>query len=175
MKNRRIKATMPFVLVQVPQDQYGILKITRCCNLVVRTKLQRAKTEPSQCHRCQRFGHAQSRCTAAVKCKGEHHSADCTKSRETSLRRVQIMEDPTPSYIRAALALLRKSPPRRRQRRNQPQTRPRLSTRSPLGRPRREAMLTHRSRSKFPPPPPGGLQISNRKSRRMHLPISSAR
>ncbi|XP_018574046.1 uncharacterized protein LOC108913064 [Anoplophora glabripennis] len=85
MKSRRNKAPIPLVLVQVPQEQEDLLKVTRCYHLVVRVESQRARTEPTQCHRCQCFGHAQSRCTAAVKCVkcGEgHHSADCTKKRE---------------------------------------------------------------------------------------------
>ncbi|KAJ8909306.1 hypothetical protein NQ315_004678 [Exocentrus adspersus] len=39
----------------------------------------------SQCHRCQKFGHGQSRCTAqpkCVKCGADHETGRCEKSRE---------------------------------------------------------------------------------------------
>lgn len=86
MTSRRTKQEIPLVLVQVPLNQEKILEVTRCCYLVVRTERQRTKAEPSQCHRCQRFGHAQSRCTAqakCVKCGNAHHSAECKKKPDT--------------------------------------------------------------------------------------------
>ncbi|KAJ8911793.1 hypothetical protein NQ315_003328 [Exocentrus adspersus] len=57
MTSRRDKRTMPLVLVQVQ----------RCCALVVRVEKQRQATVATQCHRCQKFGHGQSRCTAQPK------------------------------------------------------------------------------------------------------------
>lgn len=85
MTSRRTGKAMPLVLVQVPVTEERILELNRCCSLAVRVERQHAKTGPTQCHRCQRFGHAQSRCTAAakcVKCGGAHHSGDCKKTRE---------------------------------------------------------------------------------------------
>lgn len=85
MKSRRTKAEMPLVLVLVPTNQEDILKVTRCCHLVVRVERQRAAQVASQCHRCQRYGHSQGKCTAqprCVKCGANHPSASCEKKRE---------------------------------------------------------------------------------------------
>lgn len=41
------------------------------------------KSGPSQCHSCQRFGHGSSNCghpPGCVKCAGNHHTRDCTKT-----------------------------------------------------------------------------------------------
>lgn len=85
MTSRRTKLEIPLMLVQVPLNQEKILTVTRCCSLVVRTERQRAKQAVTQCHRCQRFGHAQGKCTAQVKCVkcGEaHRTSDCPKKKE---------------------------------------------------------------------------------------------
>ncbi|KAJ8917642.1 hypothetical protein NQ315_005089 [Exocentrus adspersus] len=77
MTSRRDKRTMPLVLVQVPTNQGNLLQVQRCCALVVRVEKQRQATVATQCHRCQKFGHGQSRCTAqpkCVKCGADHET-----------------------------------------------------------------------------------------------------
>lgn len=61
MTSRKTKQAMPLVLVMAPQDQVSIFQISRCCSLVVRVEQQKALQVATQCHRCQRFGHGQSR------------------------------------------------------------------------------------------------------------------
>ncbi|XP_018574832.1 uncharacterized protein LOC108913716 [Anoplophora glabripennis] len=124
MKSRRNKAPMPLVLVQVPLEQEDLLKVTRCCHLVVRVEPQRARTEPTQCHRCQRFGHAQSRCTADVKCVkcGEgHHSADCTKKRETPAKCANCGGEHLASYRRCSSFPKKTTGSKKQQRKEGPQ------------------------------------------------------
>ncbi|KAJ8912972.1 hypothetical protein NQ315_000028 [Exocentrus adspersus] len=76
MVSRRTREALPLVLVQVPKAQTKVLEMRRCCSLVAGV---------NQCHRCQRFGHAQSKCTAqqkCVKCGASHASATCQRPRE---------------------------------------------------------------------------------------------
>ncbi|KAJ8911161.1 hypothetical protein NQ315_013015, partial [Exocentrus adspersus] len=89
MTSRRDKRTMPLVLVQVPTNQGNLLQVQRCCALVIRVEKQRQATVATQCHRCQKFGHGQSRCTAqpkCVKCGADHETGRCEKSREEPAR-----------------------------------------------------------------------------------------
>ncbi|KAJ8909655.1 hypothetical protein NQ315_002920 [Exocentrus adspersus] len=89
MTSRRDKRTMPLVLVQVPTSQSNLLQVQRCCALVVRVEKQRQATVATQCHRCQKFGHGQSRCTAqhkCVKCGADHETGRCVKPREEPAR-----------------------------------------------------------------------------------------
>ncbi|KAJ8980948.1 hypothetical protein NQ317_001211 [Molorchus minor] len=83
MRNRGTKNKMPLVLVQFPEAEVSILTALRhCCMLTVRFEKQRASQDIGQCHRCQRFGHAQGKCAASpkcVKCEEQHHSTDCKK------------------------------------------------------------------------------------------------
>ncbi|KAJ8970978.1 hypothetical protein NQ317_003849 [Molorchus minor] len=59
MRSRRTKNKMPLVLVQQPEGEVSILTALRqCCMLLVRVE-RRASQDIGQCHRCQRFGHAQ--------------------------------------------------------------------------------------------------------------------
>ncbi|KAJ8911187.1 hypothetical protein NQ315_006030 [Exocentrus adspersus] len=60
-------------------------EVRRCCALVVRVEKQRQQAGVNQCHRCQRFGHGQSKCTAqhkCVKCGASHATATCQRPRE---------------------------------------------------------------------------------------------
>ncbi|KAJ8919433.1 hypothetical protein NQ315_016531 [Exocentrus adspersus] len=85
----RDKRTMPLVLVQVPTNKTSLLQVQRCCALVVGVEKQRQAKAATQCHRCQKFGHGQSRCTAqpkCVKCGADHETSQCEKSREEPAR-----------------------------------------------------------------------------------------
>lgn len=51
----------------------------------VKIEAQHSKTNFTQCHNCQLYGHSQSRCKApsvCVKCAGQHHTSQCTKTIE---------------------------------------------------------------------------------------------
>lgn len=84
----RNRVPIPLFLVQLERttEARKIYDITATCYLQVRVESPRRQPAAvSQCHRCQRFHHAQSRCHATprcVKCGQEHHSAQCTKPRE---------------------------------------------------------------------------------------------
>ncbi|KAJ8910556.1 hypothetical protein NQ315_008941 [Exocentrus adspersus] len=85
MVSRKTKEALPLVLVQVPRAQTKVLEVRRCCALVVRVEKQRQQAGVNQCHRCQRFGHGQSKCTAqhkCVKCGASHATATCQRPRE---------------------------------------------------------------------------------------------
>ncbi|KAJ8911978.1 hypothetical protein NQ315_003256 [Exocentrus adspersus] len=89
MTSRRDKSTMPLVLVQVPTSESNLLQVQRCYALVVRVEKQRQATVATQCHRCQKFGHGQSRCTAqpkCVKCGADHETGRCAKPRDAPAR-----------------------------------------------------------------------------------------
>lgn len=87
MKSYKDKKPMPLVLVQVnPEHQQLILEVKICCQLIVRAEPQKKHTGPTQCHRCQQFGHSQRHCNAqpkCVKCGGTHHSGECKKGSNT--------------------------------------------------------------------------------------------
>ncbi|KAJ8915501.1 hypothetical protein NQ315_012382 [Exocentrus adspersus] len=103
MTGRQNKQEMPLVLVQAQADQESILQLNRCCSLVVRVERQRKQQAATQCHRCQRFGHGQTRCTAAPKCVkcGENHSThECQKPKDTPARKpslARLPESPFPA------------------------------------------------------------------------------
>jgi len=90
MTSRQDKRPLPLVLVKAKKEDKGTLfQITRCCHLVVKVERQRQQPGETQCHRCQRFGHTQSYCTAeakCVKCGGNYHSAECKKAREEPVK-----------------------------------------------------------------------------------------
>ncbi|CAH0559326.1 unnamed protein product [Brassicogethes aeneus] len=86
MTNKATKKKYPMVLIQVPREQSHVYEVRYVCNLVVRVEAQRAKSGVSQCHRCQRFGHAQNLCAAppeCVRCGEGHLAKECQKSRDT--------------------------------------------------------------------------------------------
>lgn len=132
MTSRRTKQPMPLYLVQLPQDQTDIMNLNRCCSLVVKIEKQHKQTEPTQCHRCQKFGHSQKNCTAqarCVKCSGAHHTGDCTKSRDTAAKCANCKGDHPASYRGCPSAPKRQQPKRddttKTQEGNKTQTAPR--------------------------------------------------
>lgn len=73
------------VLVTVPKSERQIYQITDILGLIITVEAQRNNAEIGQCHRCQRCGHAQNRCTAPpkyVKCADDHLTQKCEKSRQ---------------------------------------------------------------------------------------------
>lgn len=75
MKRTVKKIPMPLILVKLPRSETQIYNITRVAFVTVTVEPLQTKGPVGQCHRCQRFGHAQSRCTAERKCVrcGEPH------------------------------------------------------------------------------------------------------
>lgn len=79
-RHRQPKKPMPLVLVKLPRNESSIYNLSRLVSLVVQVEPLKSKGPVGQCHRCQRFGHAQSRCTAprkCVKCGSEHEKGSC--------------------------------------------------------------------------------------------------
>lgn len=80
MRSRKDKRTLHMVLVTVPKSESNIYNVKDILGLIVNVEDQKSSNKVNQCHRCQRFGHAQSRCTArpkCVKCAGNHLTAEC--------------------------------------------------------------------------------------------------
>lgn len=77
---------MPLMLVTLPRDQKGIFKISVLDNLKIKVEPQESKTSVTQCHRCQLYGHSQSKCkapTKCLKCAGNNLSFECKKPKVT--------------------------------------------------------------------------------------------
>lgn len=84
-KRNANKTPMPLVMANLPRDEKHVYKITRLCGLSITVEAMNKKLGPSQCHRCQKFGHSQACCRAVarcVKCAQTHLTKDCTKSRD---------------------------------------------------------------------------------------------
>lgn len=82
MRRTRDKAPMPLVLVKVPRAQKAIYHLTEVVSLEISVETLKAKSSIGQCFRCQKFGHAQSRCTAprrCVACAEEHPPSECPR------------------------------------------------------------------------------------------------
>lgn len=74
---------MPLVLAILPKNEKHIYQLSRLAEVTITTEPQRQQPRITQCFRCQNFRHSQGRCTAfpkSIKCAGDHHSAQCTKS-----------------------------------------------------------------------------------------------
>lgn len=79
MTSFRTKEPMPLFLVKTKNQD--VFKVTRMLDLVVRVEPKKKSAMPSQCYRCQQFGHTQLRCTfpqKCVKCAGSHSAGECT-------------------------------------------------------------------------------------------------
>ena len=111
------KPNMVFHLVQFERGQLNINSLRHQAphieNLIVKwEKLKRTAKRPTQCHRCQQFGHAASHCGReykCVKCTEQHEPGQCnrtSKDAEGSPRCVNCQGEHTanttscPSYIK---------------------------------------------------------------------------
>lgn len=86
LRRYKDKSPMPLVLIMVPKTEKYIFHLKQMASVVITVESQKSKTSISQCFRCLRFGHAQSRCTVkprCVKCAGEHHRTECNKNKGT--------------------------------------------------------------------------------------------
>lgn len=96
----RTKTAMPLVLVELPPNE-DPMTISAVCNLCVSAEKPRKSGRPSQCHRCQRFHHAQRNCNAehrCVKCAGSHATKDCKKQRDDAAKCVNCGGAHTANY-----------------------------------------------------------------------------
>ncbi|KAK9679966.1 hypothetical protein QE152_g39529 [Popillia japonica] len=76
---------MPLVLVKISKDQKTIYHLDRVVSLEVSVETLKSRPTIGQCHRCQKFGHAQSRCTATrrcVACAGDHEPGACERPKQ---------------------------------------------------------------------------------------------
>lgn len=92
---------MPLVLVTLPKTEKNIYNLEHIAKDVITVESQRQKARISQCYRCQKFGHAQSRCTVkpkCVKCAGDHHYSECPKSKDSPPKCANCGESHTASY-----------------------------------------------------------------------------
>lgn len=82
IRSSRDKRPLHLVLVTVAKSEKHMYQIKEILSLVITVEEQQNNARYSQCHRCQKFGNAQSRCTAepkCVKCAGSHLTSDCKK------------------------------------------------------------------------------------------------
>lgn len=110
---------MPLVLVSLPRGEKEIFNLREVLCLRVRVETLRTRAKVSQCHRCQQFGHGQSRCTLkpkCVRCAGEHHTVDCLEPREGPRKCSNCDGDHAANYSqcprRPRMAPKRELPPR---------------------------------------------------------------
>jgi len=86
--SNRLKKPMPLLLVTLSREQKAkeIFNLTSLSYLRVSVESPHKKPGTvSQCHRCQRFHHAQRGCRAeprCVKCGQQHHTITCKKTRD---------------------------------------------------------------------------------------------
>ncbi|KYB26582.1 hypothetical protein TcasGA2_TC034815, partial [Tribolium castaneum] len=80
---RTHRKQLPLVLLEAPLDQAKeVWKMKTVCSLMVKVEKPRKSGKAAQCHRYQRFFHAQRNCTAehrCVKCGEAHDTKVCTK------------------------------------------------------------------------------------------------
>ncbi|CAH2057987.1 unnamed protein product, partial [Iphiclides podalirius] len=87
MHNPRTKKPCDMVLCQLPLSSEGrrIFDVgTVCERSDIAVEAARVRMAPTQCHRCQRYGHAARGCRGGprcVRCAGDHSSADCPRPR----------------------------------------------------------------------------------------------
>lgn len=76
------KIPLPVFFIELPNNENSkrIFNMTDFLHLIVTVAPYKRKKQPTQCHRCQRYGHAKSGCSnppRCVKCAGNHISAEC--------------------------------------------------------------------------------------------------
>ncbi|KAK9720011.1 zinc finger associated protein [Popillia japonica] len=85
MRSSRNKAPMPLVLVKIGKEFKHIYHLKDILSLDITVETLNSRPTVGQCFRCQRFGHAQSRCTAPKKCVAcawDHDSYACPRPKQ---------------------------------------------------------------------------------------------
>lgn len=98
MRRPRDRAPKPLVLVKVPREQKNIYHLREVLSLEITVEALMANPSIGQCYRCQRFGHAQSRCTVprkCVACAGDHEPGTCTRPNQIPVTCAHCGEDRT--------------------------------------------------------------------------------
>lgn len=79
----------PLILVEIDRKFNSIYKLTNVCGITVSVEPLKNNFSPTQCHRCQSFGHVQRNCTAefkCLKCADSHSTHECTKPKTTAAK-----------------------------------------------------------------------------------------
>ena len=98
------KVYIPVYFLELKNDTHnkGIFNMTSIFNLKISVDSYKKSNQPTQCHRCQRYGHAQSCCknpARCVKCAGCHLTVDCpTRGRVDSPKCALCGGDHTANY-----------------------------------------------------------------------------
>ncbi|KYB26948.1 hypothetical protein TcasGA2_TC034749 [Tribolium castaneum] len=87
------KRQLSLVLLEAPLDQAKeVWKMKTVCSLMVKVEKPKKSGKAAQCHRCQRFFHAQRNCTADtnVSSAGKHMTQRCARRSARSLQVRQL-------------------------------------------------------------------------------------
>lgn len=101
MKRSKDKTPIPLVLVTLPKSEKDIFQLKHLVNVIITVESQHQKAVIRKCYRCQRFGHAQSRCAAnprCVFCAGNHHTYECRKDTVKARKCCNCGEEHTASF-----------------------------------------------------------------------------
>ncbi|CAH1956865.1 unnamed protein product [Acanthoscelides obtectus] len=94
IKARTTKKPLPLFLVKTKMAD-KLQKIQGLAMLTVSFEKKKKSTEPSQCYRCQRYGHTQRNCRLAercVKCGEDHNSTSCSLPTPPTGQRIKMAE-----------------------------------------------------------------------------------
>lgn len=83
------KGPMPLVLIEISGGHKSTYDMKHCCGLSISTDPLKTKTETTQRHRCQKFGHVQKNCNFNFRCMryGEEQLIyECTEPRTTAAK-----------------------------------------------------------------------------------------
>lgn len=101
MISAKTKKAMPLIFVELPRSENAIYNLKKICGLDITVEALRRKAPANQCHRCQKFGHAQKNCRVepkCVKCSGDHFTSECNKSATTPAKCANCLGDHPASY-----------------------------------------------------------------------------
>lgn len=101
MRRTRDKAPMPLILVKIGKEHNQIYHLKEVLSLEVNVETLKSRPTVGQCFRCQKFGHAQSLCTAAKKCvacAGDHDSEICPRPKKDSATCANCGEEHPANY-----------------------------------------------------------------------------
>lgn len=97
----RWKSPMPMVLVKLQKSEREIYHLRYLQTVRVYPETLKANPGLGQCYHCQKFGHAQSMCTAppaCVRCVEGHCACDCSRPREEKVTCAKCGGDHPASY-----------------------------------------------------------------------------
>lgn len=87
MTSNKTKKAMPLYLVKTQHKE--IFQVKKLYSLCIEIEPKKKPEGPGQCHRCQRYGHAQNKCTfpwRCVKCLGAHCTKECALTQKEGER-----------------------------------------------------------------------------------------